>query len=356
MQLNFSLEAPYLPKSAPVKLTRAVPDVNNGLHRHSICLPYVSIKPNYITSYIHFDHTSVQSSKSIFDTVQPVSNRHNGLLSTKANRRVRLAIDWMCLLAKEKYVESERTGSRFGFKLNFITLTLSSKQIHSDNEIKSKLLNQFLVELRKNYGANRYLWRAESQRNGRLHFHIVTDVFIPWRALRTLWNRIQEKLGYISRYTELTRKTDPNSTDVHSIKQIKNLPAYLSKYCAKNAKGYTVIRTMASVKPFKPKCWLTYQHPKLNPKPHFYRQVSGRLWGLSQSLSKLQSCRKEIDQEIAMELDILKAVAPSKVKFKDFIGIYLFDVFDLARHKCFALLSRMRSYVREVLNTSPVAA
>lgn len=277
-------------------------------------------------------------------------------MSTKANRRVRLAIDWMCLMAKNKHVESDRTRAAFTFKLNFITLTLSSKQIHSDNEIKSTLLNQFLIELRQSYSCKYYLWRAESQRNGRIHFHIVTDVFVPWRALRTKWNRIQNKLGYVDRYTSRTGKSDPNSTDVHAIKHIKNLPAYLSKYCAKNAHGYTVVTTLAQETPFKPKSWLTYKHPKLNTVAKFYRQIHGRLWGLSQSLSALKSCRQEISEEINRELEVLKAKAPEKVKFKQYIGIYLFSVFELVKYGCMHLAARMRSYITEVKNPSLVAA
>lgn len=321
-----------------------------------ITLPYVSIKPNYLTTYTHFDNTESYSVYENSRIVRPLDNRHHGLMSTKANRRVRLAIDWMCLLAKDKHVKSDNTGNAFNFKLNFITLTLSSKQKHSDNDIKSKLLNQFLIEIKSKYNATRYLWRAESQRNGNIHFHIVTDVFIPWRPLRTIWNRVQEKLGYVSNFTESTGKSDPNSTDIHAVTNIKNLPSYLSKYCAKNAKGYTVMRTLASPKPFRPESWLTYKHPVFRPNAHFYRQINGRLWGLSQSLSKLKSCRREVTEEINRELEYLKAKHPDKVKFKDYIGIYLFDVFELAKHKCFHLLSRMRTYVREVLSPSPIVA
>lgn len=355
MQQSLSLFPSRNVPASPHKVVGKVGHVSKKAPRHSITLPYVSIKPNYLTSYTYFDNTSSNTFDSVFDHVQPESNKHHGLISTKANRRVRLAIDWMCLMSKDKYVHSENTGGGFTFKLNFITLTLSSKQRHSDNEIKSKLLNQFLVEIRKTYNCIYYLWRAESQRNGNIHFHIVTDQFIPWRALRTRWNRIQEKLGYVSAFSAKTGKGDPNSTDVHSIKKVKNLPSYLSKYCGKNAKGYTVLATLATSEPFKPKSWLTYKHPQLNPKAKFFRQIHGRLWGLSQALSKLKSCRNEISEEMNRELEYLKAKAPERVKFKDYIGIYLFDVFELAKYKCFHLLSRMRAYVRDILSTSAIA-
>lgn len=356
MQLSFEGFPTPVTKPARNEWVEKVAVRDKRNFRHSIQLPYVSIKPNYLTSYIHFDNTSSQSFNDSEPLVRPTSNKTHGLMSIKANRRVRLAIDWMCLLSKDKHVMSERTGRNFTFKLNFITLTLASKQKHSDNEIKSKLLNQFLIELRQVYGCERYLWRAESQRNGNIHFHICSDTFIPWRALRTRWNRIQEKFGYVSRFTESCGKVDPNSTDVHSIISIKNLPSYLSKYCSKNAKGYTVMASLASESPFRPESWLTYKHPVFRPHAHFYRQIHGRLWGLSQNLSKLKSCRKEISEEMHRELETLRAKCPDRVKFKDYIGVYLFDVFELAKHKCYALLSQMRSYVREILNPTPVVA
>lgn len=261
----------------------------------------------------------------------------------------------MCLMAKNKHITSERTGGGYTFKLNFITLTLSSEQIHSDNEIKAKLLNQFLVELRSVYSCKYYLWRAESQRNGRIHFHVVTDVFIPWRRLRTQWNRIQEKLGYISRYSERTGNTDPNSTDVHSIRAIKNLPSYLSKYCSKNAKGYTVLASKVQEGPLRPTSWLTYKHPRFNPATKFYRQIRGRLWGLSQSLSRLKACQREVSEEIHRELELLKAKRPDRVRFKDHVCIFLFDVYDLVKYQCKHLIGRMREYTVSSLSSGKLA-
>jgi len=76
-----------------------------------ITIPHVSIKPNYLTTYIYFDNTSSFGVVENSRLVRPLSNEHHGLMSQKANRRVRLAIDWMCLLAKNKHVTADRAGS-----------------------------------------------------------------------------------------------------------------------------------------------------------------------------------------------------------------------------------------------------
>ena len=312
-----------------------------------VVLPYVSIQPNKLTTYLHYDQTGDQRNYDNYNSPTELDNRAHGIMSHKANKRVRLAIDWLIYLAKDKPLYSKADKKNFNFKLNFVTLTLSSKQKHSDNEIKAKLLNQFLTELREKYKCTNYLWRAESQGNGNIHFHICTDVFIPWRTLRTDWNRIQEKLGYISAYTKKTGKTDPNSTDVHSIKTIRNLSSYLSKYCTKNSHGYVLLVSKASKEPFKPTSWLTYNHPKFNPKAKIYRQIHGKLWGQSQGLSKYSSAKCEITGRIQQELEFLQRVKGSKVKFLDKATMYLVDVKELIQRQCTGLASKFLEYVQK---------
>jgi len=313
-------------------------------------LPFVSVKPNYFTTYIHRDVTDDHRYGRPSSFVLPSETKTHGLMSNKANGRVRLAIDWMLHLAKDKPLPQNKQTSNFTFKVNFITLTLCSKQKHSDNEIKSILLNQFLTELRTKFKCSNYLWRAESQRNGNIHFHIVTDVFVPWRALRSDWNRIQEKLGYVSAFTTNSGKTDPNSTDVHSINKIKNLSGYLAKYCSKNSKGYVVMVSKASTLPFKPKYWLNYSHPKLAAKPTFYRQISGKLWGLSHSLSKFKTARKEVSGVLERECEWLRNTFKQKIRYTKQACMYFFDVSELVKLKCLSLAKLFEDYKESVIN------
>lgn len=314
-----------------------------------ITTPYVSIKPNYLTTYCHYDSTNTKVYTDNNPLLMPVDNKQHGIMSHKANKRVKLAIDWMIELAKDKPLEDKGSPTNFKFKLNFITLTLSSKQKHSDNEIKSKLFNQFLTEIRFKFKCDNYLWRAESQKNGNIHFHVVTDVYIPWRTIRTSWNRIQEKLGYVSAFTERTGKVDPNSTDVHSIKHVKNLSAYLAKYCTKHSKGYLVVATKATPEPYRPQTFLNYSHPKLAKNPKFYRQIHGKLWGLSQQLSSLKSATHEVCGRIEEEINYLYKKDKTKVKELDRATIYMYTVKELIKVKCYALAAHFKKYVASVL-------
>jgi hypothetical protein len=318
-----------------------------------LTLPYVSVKPNYFTTYTHFDCTRDHFIRKHPLAPQPLENKSHGLMSDKANKRVRLAIDWLINISKEKPLIKKGVKTSFNFKLNFITLTLSSKQRHSDNVIKHELLNQFLTELRTKHKCTNYLWRAESQRNGNIHFHLVTDVFIPWRVLRSDWNRIQEKLGYCSAYTAKTGNSDPNSTDVHSINDVKNLSAYLAKYCTKNSKGYVVMATKASPEPFRPRFILNYKHEPLKPKATFYRQIHGKLWGLSQSLSRLKSACKEVSGRLAIEVEWLRNRYKTRIRYVNRAVVFFFNYSELLKVKCLALANLFESYKESILNPTP---
>jgi hypothetical protein len=82
---------------------------------------------------------------------------------------------------------------------------------------------------------SRYVWKYEKQGNGNIHYHILTDKFIPYRELRDNWNRIIEKHNYIYQFKLKHGHTDPNTTDIHSLKKVNNVPQYLSKYMIKEA-------------------------------------------------------------------------------------------------------------------------
>ena len=150
-------------------------------------------------------------------------NKAHGLLSTKSNKRVNDIIDWMVLLSKEKTTLNHQLKSFYKWKLNFITLTLPSKQRHSDKVIKSELLNDFLVQLKRKFNIKYYFWRAESQSNGNIHFHIITDKFIPWQWCRDKWNHVVNKLDYVKQFEQKHKHNTPNSTDIHSLQNIKNI-------------------------------------------------------------------------------------------------------------------------------------
>ena len=221
----------------------------------------------------------------------------------------------MLFLAKDKPLFPHRRDSRLTFKLNMVTLTLSSKQIHTDNEIKNKLLNQFLVELRYKHKCQFYLWRAESQGNGNIHFHIITDKYIPWNELRNGWNRIQNKLGYVDRFNEKYKGKTPNSTDIHSIWKVKNLSAYLAKYCTKEDKN---------------------------------RKIQGKQWGLSSGLSKLKSSIHVRYNELEEAVWKIRRGWKERLKVYEYATVLYVNVNEWGKYGGSLLVELLTEYCEEV--------
>ena len=152
-------------------------------------LPYCSLKPNQATIFYQSTNPGPRNYNNNTKVVQPKNNKPKRNLSFKGRRRVQNSINWLLYYAKDKRIYNEKRGKYFNFKINFITLTLPTLQFHTDNTIKSKALNSFLTYLRKHFGLNNYIWRAECQSNGNIHFHIATDTYIPWFIIRSTWNR-----------------------------------------------------------------------------------------------------------------------------------------------------------------------
>jgi hypothetical protein len=265
-------------------------------------IPSISVHPDKINIFVRHEWEPYKPGTRKDVKVMPLSNAHNGKISTVAYRKIKKAIDYLLFLSDEQLVNNQISGRAVRFKLSFITLTLSSVQIHPDNEIKALFLNQFLIEAKKRWNLNHYVWRAEKQKNGNLHFHILCDKFIPWNELRNVWNRIQNKLGYVDRYRaemkafhsegfqvrkNLLAKWDyksqikayqvgkandwnsPNSTDIHSLRFVKDIKAYFSTYFKKDDQS---------------------------------KDVKGRLWGCDYDLTDIPGGQTEIYSTISDEL------------------------------------------------------
>jgi hypothetical protein len=160
-----------------------------------------------------------------------------GFMNWKSVSKLRFAINLLVAQAELKEVYNPSTHRYYKFKINFITLTLSAPQLNvSDRTIKSKMLEPFLRNLRNVYKLKSYVWRAERQKNGNLHFHITTDTYIDYAAIRDAWNHQQAKFHFIEMFRNKNKTAYPNSTDVHAVKTIRDIARYLSKYMAKAEK------------------------------------------------------------------------------------------------------------------------
>lgn len=161
---------------------------------------------------------------------------YQGEITEHSRRRLSKAIQLLADITEPHYVYNEITNKRQKFLLAFWTLTLSAPQYFiSDSQIKKQLLEPFLRKMRAK-GLKNYIWKAELQQNGNIHFHLLTDFFMEYYRIRDMWNNCQSQLGFISDFERRHGHRDPNSTDVKAVNNIKNLAAYLSKYMLKPTK------------------------------------------------------------------------------------------------------------------------
>lgn len=228
----------------------------------STIVPMVRITPNTILRYNTFLEGPRRTEAQEKTTENLTRGDYNGFLSPKSKAKLKNAISILFGSIQEARSRTQARGIPLKYYLTFVTVTLPAKQRHSDKELKRQCLTHFITVLERKYKIRNYLWRAEAQANGNIHFHILIDRFIPHQSLRNSWNSIISKLGYIADFKEVHGHTNPNSTDIKAIGNVKMLAAYMSKYMMKNEDR---------------------------------RKIEGRLWGCSDGLRQLKGFTMEID-------------------------------------------------------------
>ena len=147
--------------------------------------------------------------------------------SKRSQARLKVRLSWFVEQSKFKTIYSKKNRVRYAYKLAMLTLTLPAKQKEDDRKNKNKFLNHFLTIMRRRGKIINYIWRAEKQKNGNIHYHIIIDKYIHHSIIREVWNSVLKKAGYLEKWK------NPNSIDIHALKNIKNVHAYLLKYMSK---------------------------------------------------------------------------------------------------------------------------
>ena len=290
-----------------------------------VIIPMLSVHPDELYLYGKSEWLGNRqvSHKNSLDNLSNSNNHKN--LSNAAKKKATRAIKYMLLTATDKKVYNTKFNSSFFFKVAFITLTLPSEQLHSDQEIKSLCLNQFLTEARKKWGLTNYVWKAERQLNGNLHFHILLDKFIPYSELRSCWNRITNKLGYVDRFEAKHHKRNPNSTDIHSLWKIKDVSKYVCKYMTKKDKRTKLFVSMDNV-PIENYQHITKSAVSKGAKKYLDSISSvGRIWACSVSLSNLTGGSDIAEDCYISEINSLVKNKAVKCYKSSYVSCYYYD-------------------------------
>jgi len=253
------------------------------------------------------------------------------------NSKLKKKINWLYYLAKSKSIKTYNHKEIYNFKIGFITLTLPSKQKTPTSDCNKLLLNTFLTEIRQRTAMKNYVWRLEFQKNGNVHYHLVTDTYLDFYLVKTVWNKILAHHGYIDSYRDKMQnlsltdyiskynkdgKTDysimvkryarnkrenwsnPNSVDVKSVISNKAIANYISKYFSKDSDS-DVIK---------------------NEHDTDENSKNIRLWFCSRSLSKLNTVSNYCE---AVDYDIFSIVSYCKKVRKVVTKYALITYFEL---------------------------
>lgn len=195
-------------------------------------VPAMSIQPRRLCLYDHWDGTRSPRRRSPYAPALSGDEAYERIqrLSKKARQRISTYVQLMVDAARPKSVFEKASGKWFRFKVNFITLTLPSKQQHTDGEIHKRCFEPFIKAWRRKEPGLLYIYKAEVQDNGNLHYHLTTNAYIKASRLRDMWNYYVNRLGYVDR----SGLDSPNSTDVHAIRNVQNVAAYIGKYITKS--------------------------------------------------------------------------------------------------------------------------
>jgi len=268
-----------------------------------IAVPVLQVRPNMLIAYdyLHWPNGSPKrkDGKPNSENFKGKS-AYSGQLTEHGRKRLQRTINLLCAIAKPKRVTAPKSGKDFTFRVNFITLTLPQAQGEVlDSEIKKKCLDPWFKSMKRRHGLKSYVWRAERQFNGNVHFHITSDTWLPLDDIRDEWNHQLRKLDLISDFKAKHGHDRPNSTDVHAVWKINNIAGYMVKYMSKEPEEH--LKEVNQKRIAKGK-------PIIKPENHEFRQspgqpkwdtpIHGKVWDCSVNLKCKSKCEVEADSEL----------------------------------------------------------
>lgn len=290
-----------------------------------------------------------------YKRIMPEKRFHNFEISKTAQNNIRQKITWLYQLSKSRYKKTTSGKEIFNFKMSFITLTLPSKQMHNTAFITQNCLNQLLTELRENDGLINYVWRLEFQKNGNVHYHLATDSFLDYDLLRSRWNRILAKYGYVKFYHEKFSAMSLSNYIANYHDKEKNDFALLAKRYAYGKKTNWIEPPTVDVKSCTTGKSISFYISKYFNK----KEKSGiqknfldneensqgmRLWFCSRGLSRLKTISEFVEiAEVPFEI-LCGSISFAKKMVYDYCTVIYFSISNASNYYKSILYEKFRAY------------
>lgn len=285
--------------------------------------PMVQIRNQSLVVYNQFVGSKKKSILQKTGTALKNVKKYTGNVTPGARKRIAKAINLLIASSTIQRIYNPVTNKNFNFRLSFITLTIPDNTKLTPKETHKILLEPFIKWMRQNHGLRNYVWKLEVQKRGQIHYHITSDCFIHYQELRNKWNSLLNRASLMEDYKLRFGKIDPNSTDIHSVKNINDLSAYLIKYFTKQEQNS--------------------------------KDLPGKIWDCSLALKKANYYSTDLTEDI--EYDVFKNQRDkvceidycdrfSIIKFKKVEPISIFP--KEVKEAYYANLKSIRDYKREV--------
>jgi len=229
------------------------------------------------------------------DTGEVARKAYSGTLCQGAKKRLTRVIENLVLAAEPTY-EERPNGKILPFHLSFMTLTVHNPDRNlTSKEVQETCLEHFLQWLRRRYIGCLYIWKAELQKRGQIHYHITSNCFVDRDLFAKKWNELQQKAGYLDEYYKAKGHYNAPSVDITSVRKIKNITGYLTKRIAMempvDKKGRFVKIKKGNIVGELAK---TMQNQKT---------VGGKVWDCSKNLKEYGYFTSEVDGETAFKIN-----------------------------------------------------
>lgn len=146
------------------------------------------------------------------------------------------AIGYLWLRTRRRHVQLA-DGRRVNFRQGFLTLTLPGVATADHKAIKRKVLDPFFTYARNVLGLRDYVWTAELQDRGEIHFHVLVNQFLDKGRIRKAWNDACAR----SRVVDMSEANQRPSTEIEAVKSYNGSKAYAAKYLGKALKSGAII-------------------------------------------------------------------------------------------------------------------
>ena len=247
---------------------------------------------------------------------------YSGDVTESAAKRIRRTISCFLQKSPRKIVYNPITNRKQIFQLGFLTLTVPDLTSNDQSLYYKNLLKPLLRSLAGRFGKFEYVWKAEVQSRGSIHYHVTLNQFIPYTYIRDKWNELLLTNGLMTDYCIKYQNENPNSIDIHSVRNISNLEAYLVKYCCKSNKdGY---------------------------------YFKGKVWGCSESLKGVKYFSDWISTEAKDKIQSVIAKGGLFIKYMDNCVILKFKKGYQLKDICSILNDRYRKWCTEFVNPIPI--